>query len=164
QRQAWLTHLADYGVTPPFPQLERPVVRVADDQRMTKFSLDLDGTDLNAMTFKGRAEKLGWTRGSVTDGGGIEAYRKTFPAAGAEVFLQLEGMYMGIGMDASITLGKVCFVKPGSVQVGSYVYDTPNDENDARLIPFGDVPPIVFSEVMGDLQKISGKADRGEAE
>ncbi len=37
------------------------------------------------------------------------------------------------------------------------LYDEPIDENDPRLIAFGNVPPIVFSEVMGDLRKITGK-------
>ena len=77
------------------------------------------------MTFRGRAEKLGWTRGSVTDGGCMDAYRKVFPGAGVEAFLGVEGLYIGIGMDESIKLEDFSFVRAGSVQVGSYVYDTP---------------------------------------
>jgi hypothetical protein len=119
-------------------------------------SLQHKGTELNGMTFKGRAERLGWQRGSVCDGGGISSYRKCYPGAGADAILEVDGMYIGIGMEDSIKLGRFSFVKSGSVTFGSYTYDEPSDDKDARLIAFGDVPPIVFSETLGDLTKIAG--------
>jgi len=156
-RSAWRTHLADYEIKTPFPQLDRPVVAVKDNERSQKMCRDYDGTSLNAMTFRSRAEKLGWARGSVTDAGGVDAYRKVFPGAGVEAFLGLDGMFVGIGMNDTIQLQNLLFVRAGTVKIGSYVYDTPSDEADPRLIPFGEVPPVVFSEVMGDLARISGK-------
>jgi hypothetical protein len=162
QRQAWQNHLADYEIEPPFSQLERKVVRCTEEQAGQRMHRDLHGTSVNAMTFKGRAERLGWYRGSVCDGGGITSYHKTFPSSGADVFLGVEGMYMGIDMNESITLGEVCFVRHGTVKVGSYTYDEPSNDDDPRLLALGQVPPIIFSEVMGDLQRIAGKTD-GEA-
>lgn len=164
KRQAWRVHLADHEVDPPFPQLERPVVHVDDASRPSRAHESLRGTSLNAMTFKGRAERLGWHRGSVCDGGGITSYWKGFPAAGADAFLELEGMYMGIDMSASIQLGTLRFVRGGSVAVGSYTYDDPTKDEDPRVLSFGDVPPIVFSEVMGDLNRIAGVGHESEAE
>ena len=156
-RQGWLKHLADYDVIPPFAQLERPVVKVKPEQKGTKFGSEVAETELNAMTFKGRAERLGWTRGSVCDAGGISFYLKSFPAAGVDVFVGTDGLYVGIDMYSDITLGKAFFVKHSSVQIGSYVYDEPGDTNDPRLVAYGVVPPIAFSEAMGDLVKIAGK-------
>lgn len=156
-RQAWVQHLADYNIAPPFPQLDRPAVIVKDEERAMKFGKHVEGTSLNAMTFRSRAEKLGWARGSVVDAGGVTSYRKTFSGAGIDAFLSLDGMYVGIGMEESITLGTVCFVPSGSVKTGSYTYDEPGKEDDPRLITFGGVPTVPFSEVMGDLTKISGK-------
>lgn len=156
-RQAWLKHLADYDIVPPFAQLERPVVTVKPDQKPVKFGKEVAGTSLNGMTFKGRAERLGWGRGSVCDGGGINFYLKTFPAADVDVFLETEGMYVGIDMYTDITLGKIFFTKHGSVQIGGYTYDEPGDQQDARLVPFGEAPAIAFSEAMGDLSRIAGK-------
>ncbi len=83
-RAAWQTHLADYEIIPPFPQLERPVIAVKDDQHGQRICGTYNGTSLNAMTFRSRAEKLGWTRGSVADAGGVDAYRKVFPARGSK--------------------------------------------------------------------------------
>ena len=92
QRQAWTMHLADYNIEPPFLQMQRPVVYPATDEKDVKYSSKFAGTELNAMTFKGRAERLGWHRGSVTDGGGVSFYCKTFPGAGADALLSLDGI------------------------------------------------------------------------
>lgn len=156
-RAAWIAHLADYDVAPPFPQLDRPVVRVGANEAATKFGKSVHGTSLNAMTFRSRSEKLGWVRGSVCDAGGVGAYRKVYSGAGVEAFLHLDGMYVGTSCDDSIMLEEVFFVKAGSVEVGSYVYDQPANESDPRLLAFSEVPPVPFSETMGDLAKISGK-------
>ena len=151
-------------MVPPFAQLERPVVRLAPGQEQTRVSSEFDKIELNAMTFRGRAERLGWSRGSVVDAGGVNYYYKQFPAAGVDVFIALEGMYVGIDMYSDITLGDVVFVKHRSVEIGSYTYDEPSGENDERVMPFGAVPAIAFSEAMGDLVKIAGKSGTQAAE
>jgi hypothetical protein len=164
QRADWLRHLADYEVTPPFAQLDRPVVTVQPEDREQKFSAVVSGTELNALTFKGRAERLGWTRGSVCDAGGIGFYLKTFPTAGVDVFAGVEGMFIGAGMDDCITLGNAFFVRSGSVKIGSYEYDEPADNTDPRLVALGSVPAIAFSEGMGDLVRIGAKSAAVEEE
>lgn len=162
QRQAWASHLADYDVRSPFLQLERPVVFPADNEKQITTSTKYRGTSLNAMTFKGRAERLGWQRGSVCDGGGITSYRKSFPDAGADAILAVDGMYIGIDVYADVKLEQFCFVRGGSVSFGSYTYDEPSNEKDERLLAFGEVPPIVYSEILGDLGKIVGQKEEEE--
>jgi hypothetical protein len=164
QRTAWVKHLADYDVEPPFAQLERPVVLVEPPDAGRLMGDRYAGTTLNGMTFKGRAERLGWTRGSVCDAGGINFYLKTFPSAGVDVFVGTEGMFVGMDMESEVTLGKVFFVRHASVAIGSYVYDEPGDESDPRLVAFGEVPVIAYSEAIGDLGKISGKAEEAGGE
>ncbi len=158
-RQAWLTHIADYNVSPPLLQLERPVIFPDPDQAAVRLSTQYSGTRINGTTFKGRAERLGWQRGSVCDAGSIPFYRKCFPGAGADVLLELDGMYIGIDIYSEIELKRFGFVKTGTVKIGSYVYNEPTDEKDPRLVPFAEVPPIVFSETLGDLAKIAGSKD-----
>jgi hypothetical protein len=156
ERGMWQAHLADYEIEPPFPQLERPVVRLADSQREVKIITDYRGTSLNALTFRGRAERLGWFRGDVGDGAGIFCFWKSFPAAGVDALIGLEGMYIGVGMNDEIRLEDVCFVQPREASRYGY-YGIPRGEGDERLLALKDVPPIVYSEVMGDLQKIAGQ-------
>lgn len=156
ERNAWRQHLLEFEITQPFPQLERSVIVPKPEEKTQNLSIKWNGVQLNAMTFKGRAEKLGWRRGSVCDAGFIPTYWKSFPEAGADAFLELENFYIGISMDEQVTLQDLYFVKSNSVQIGSYVYDDPDpNKGDPRIIPFGNVPPIVFSEVMGDMRKIA---------
>jgi hypothetical protein len=49
------------------------------------------------------------------------------------------------------------------VKVGSYTYDEPGNAEDERVMALGEAPPIVFSEVMGNLKKIAGTKGEGEA-
>jgi hypothetical protein len=67
-------------------------------------------------------------------------------------------------MYSDVTLDGVFFVKHRSVTTGSYTYDEPRDENDARVVPFGQVPPIAFSEAMGDLVRIAGRGKQESEE
>jgi len=160
-RQAWQRHIADYNIEPPFPQMDRRVVTLKEQDRETRLIADFANKELNAMTFRSRAEKLGWHRGSVADAGMITFYRKAFPAAGADILLYLDGMFVGADMYASVQLQHAYFVKSGSVKIGSYIYDEPSDENDERVLGLKDVPAIVYSESLADLQQISGTAAAG---
>lgn len=165
QRSAWRNHLTDHEIDQPVPQLDRPVVRVKDSDRTNRRITQVKGTSLNGMTFKGRAERLGWRRGSVVDAGGISSYVKSYPATGIDVIAGVEGMFIGMGMEDSMTLGDGWFVRQGSVALGSYVYDEPSNDADPRVVSFGEVPEIVYSETMADLGLIAGKtADADDEE
>lgn len=157
---AWRTHLEDYAVEPPFAQLERPVARVSAELATARFHPGGTATGtaatVGALTFKSRAEKRGWTRGSVNDGGGVWHYVKRFPGAGVDVFLETGGLFIGAGMDDQVEPGRLFFVRADSVRTGGYTYDEPQDENDPRLVALGEVPPVAFSEAVGDLKTILG--------
>ncbi len=160
----WKQHLAAAGIKPLVPQLERPLRLVSESEKGLTEGDWVRGVKLGGMTFKGRADRLGWIRGSVVDGGGIESYRKPFPEAGVEALLtDLDGMYIGIDPESQISLGCVCFIKLGSVLFGSYTYDTPG-KGDSRLLSFSQVPPIVFSEAVSDALLIAGKTVEEEEE
>ena len=155
-RDQWRQHFSDYSVVAPFPQMERSVITPTDEEKKLLATGKWSGSELNAMTFKNRAEKLGWRRGSVCDAGMVGCYWKDFAETGVDVFLAVNDMYVGIGMDETISLSHLYFVKHGSVKIGSYVYDEPSVENcDERLIPFEKVPQIAFSEAFGDMGKIA---------
>lgn len=153
--RAWTGHISDYGVDPPFVQLERPTIPVAQGQEQLKYYPEFAGKSLAGLTFKGRAERLGWSHGSVIDAGDVSDYLKRFPAAGVDAFINLEGLCMGAPMDSEVTLREIFFVTSGSVKIGSYEYDKPEAETDPRLVCLGNVRPLVFSEVIGDLRRIT---------
>lgn len=155
--QTWQTHLDDYEVETQFPQLGRPVVVVAPEQAGDKSFDAAGGAEVNALGFKSRTEKRGWTRGSVVDGGGVYFYTQRFPGAAVDAILHLEGMHVAAGMDDTVTLRHLQFVRAGSVKIAGYTYDVPSDDQDPRLIALGDVPPVVFSEAAGGVRSIAGR-------
>jgi hypothetical protein len=155
-RSAWGRHLSDYEITPPFPQLDRPVVRVREDERALTTTNEFASARLTAMVFLGRAEKLGWTRDAGGEGGTTEAYRRVFPGSGLAAYVQVEGMEFGSPLDEEIALGRLWF-QHRVARPGGNTDAISSDSSDGRHIRFGDVPPVVFSEAMGDLARISGR-------
>jgi hypothetical protein len=160
---AWRAHLARFKVEPPFPQLDRAVERLEPLHANRRELAVAQGKELGAGTFRSRAERRGWQRGSVVDAGGVAGYFKSFPGAGVEVTIETEGLYIGIDPMETVTLGVARFVRADSVKRGSYVYDDPQ-AGDERVMNFGSVPPVVYSETVGDLKAIAGivAADGGE--
>jgi hypothetical protein len=154
-RQAWIQHLATHEITPPFPQLDRAVIKPEPELRTRKIFEDLADIELNAMTFRSRAEKRGWVRGSVCDGGAIFFYFKRFSTFGVDAFLGLNDMSVNADRDSGITLDDYFFVRSNSVPIGDHINDEPHNEHDPRLIAAGDVPPIAYSEALGDILQIA---------
>jgi len=162
-RAAW--HAAFASVEQPFPQIDRPVFTVNGKERDKTFSFAFEDQRINALSFKSRAERRGWRRGSVIDSGEVSAYRKAWPNHNLESFLRLEGMNVRTDYDSATTLKDFFVVKAGSIVVGSYTYDEPRNSDDPRLLKMRDVPPIVYSEIIADLYAITKKtAAEGEDE
>ena len=159
---AWRAHLADHEVEPAFEQMERPVARPAASQRNRCEYDGVSGKSVLGITFRGRMDRLAWRHGSVQSHGYVSCFLKPFPESGVDGLLRVEGMYMGIGMEASVTLGPLQFVKSGSVRTASGEYDEPSGPDDPRLVRLGDVPAVVYSETVSDLAEIAGAADPEE--
>lgn len=150
---AWRVHLTRFKVKPPFPQLDRPV-ELMDPLHGNRREIPVTKEkQLGAGTFRSRAEKRGWLRGSVVDAGGISSYYKVYPGAGIEVILPTENFWIGCDPMETITLGGAWFVKADSVERGSYTYDEPSPD-DPRVLRFDQVPAVVYSETIGDLKAI----------
>ena len=148
----WKNYFSDANISPVFPQLERKVFLCADNKKTVKISRDYSGIQVNAFTFIGNLEKRGWLRGSIIDGGVISSYYKSFPEEQLLAILEQTGN-LSIGyFEEPATIGNLMFVKNNSAEFGSYIYNEPRTDSDARLIPFGKVPPIVFSEVTSDME------------
>jgi hypothetical protein len=163
ERAAWQAALVKAGASVPFAQMERPVHTASGEDRERTLSFAFEDQTVNAATFKGRAERLGWRRGSVIDSGEVSSFRKNWPNDKLETFLRLEGLgVQGFDYESEATLKDFFFVKAGSIVTGSYTYDEPNDAGDERLLKLGAVPPIVYSETLADLHAITKKKSQGD--
>lgn len=150
----WRAHFLRMKVKQPFPQIDRPVERM-DPLHANRKSITLtEGKKLNVGTFKSRAEKRGWTRGSVVDAGGISSYYKLYPGAGIEAIIPTNNFWVGIDPMDQIELEPAYFATADTVERGSYTYDEPAPD-DPRVLRFDQVPPVVFSETLADLKAIT---------
>ena len=151
QIEAWQSHLSDYEIEPPFPQMERAIVRVTAEQRACKMYEQLKGAKLNALSFRGKAERSGWTRGPVGDGAMVASYRKQFAALGLDAFVTIDGLPAYADPTAEVTIGSILFLPTDA---------TPR-EFQSRLMALGDVPAMAFSEAIGDIARICGRLEVG---
>jgi hypothetical protein len=148
----WKEALMDADIQPIFPQLDRPTIFLKETDKHLKLSIEFNNVQYGGYSFVGKMEKLGWSRGSVVDGGGISSYYKDFSELGVTAIIMQVGILSVGYYDENAELGNLMFVKNKTVSFGSYNYDEPEKSDDARLISFGEVPPIVYSEVMADMQ------------
>ncbi len=147
----WKNDLLDNDIQAIFPQLNRPVILLDSMDENVKMSDAFEGVEVGGYTFLSRMEKTGWVKGSIGDGGCILSYYKTFTEVGlVAIVLQTGGLSVGY-YDVNAEIGKVMFVKKADIRFGNYAYDEPSKMNDPRLVRFGNVPPIVYSEVMADM-------------
>ena len=150
---AWRAHLSRFKVKAPFPQIDRPV-ELLDPLHGNRREISVTKEKkLSAGTFRSRAEKRGWTRGSVVDAGGISSYYKLYPGAGVEVILPTNDFWVGCDPMDTLELGAAYFVKAESVERGSYIYNEPSPD-DPRVMRFDQVPAVVWSETLSDLKAI----------
>lgn len=148
----WKNELLELGISPVFPQLERPVFPLpVEEGHQTKVA-DFKGIRLSDYTFVGQMNRKGWFRGSVVDNGIIRSYRKDFRYAGVTVFLIQQGELSIGSLGGTAELGDLMFVNSSSGKSGSYVYDEPQTESDPRLIQLSALPPVVYSEVMSEME------------
>ncbi|MFK8079950.1 MAG: DUF4132 domain-containing protein [Granulosicoccus sp.] len=150
----WNDHFSRMKIKPPFAQLGRPVAKL-DSAHVNRKSLVLiDGQEVASGTFRSRAEKLGWARGSMGDGATICTYYKNYPGTAVSVTLAIEDFYIGQDPGDSIVLGKAMFMKDEAEKTGNFVFNEASSSDDPRVLTFGEVPAVVYSETVTDLQAI----------
>ena len=100
----------------------------------------------------------------MCDAGCINYYLKTFPGAGVDVFVGMEGMCVGPGYVFRYRIRQDLFCAAWERPDRQLHLQRPTDAKDPRLVRFGGVPAIAFSEAMGDLARIAGKPETKDAE
>ena len=144
---AWKEQLEDYEVIQPLEQLQRPVFRLTEEEKEQTELTRFGGKLLNGLSLSGKLQNLGWYRGSVQDAGGYYTFYREDGQVGAE--LEFSGCFVG-DENEEVTVYGVRFYRAGTVQRGSYVYDTIKKENEYRL---SEVAPRYFSEIVLQLTK-----------
>ena len=159
---AWKEQLSDYEIVQPIEQLEKKVYTVDDTEKGKLDLIRFNDRELNGYTLLNRMTKMGWYKGSVQDAGCFYTFYReditkrtdmgngVIKYEGNAVELTFSGMYVA-GDDENVSIEKVRFYEPGTVERGSYVYDEADDEKSLKL---DEVNPRYFSEIVAQLEVI----------
>jgi hypothetical protein len=141
--QAWLHHLADYEIKPLLQQLGKGVYTLPEDKQQADAIKDFEGHLLEAFALRGRALKLGYTRGPAEDGGWFHVYQKRFPTLGLEAVLEFTGNPLP-EENRTVALLNLSFGKTGG-----------EDRWQRSNLPLKQVPKVLLSECYNDLRLIA---------
>ena len=153
--KVWTKHVKDYKLKPPFAQMNRPVRRATAEQKQRDELDDFKGRSAGAMSFRSRSERRSWVKASAEDGGVICFVSKSFPTAGYDAMLWVDGYYASIDASEDVTAEKLRFTKHAA------------DGNlwGSEPVKVAEVPDLVFSEVMADLDVVMPpKSEEDEAD
>ena len=147
QSVAWRLHLKDYEVEPLFEQFGRPTFDLAEERKQEDELTDFRGHILEAFKLRGRASKLGYTRGQTQDGGWFYDYHKRFPTLGMEAVLEFTGNGL---LEENHTVAMTTFRFERVAPEGE------PDMGGARM-SLGEVPSVLLSECWNDLRQIAAE-------
>jgi hypothetical protein len=150
QVEMWTAHLADYEVTPLFEQLGRGVHAVTPETRSKRELTDFTGHLVEAFALRGRATKLGYTRGQSEDGGWFYSYDKRFPTLGLVATIGFTGNYLP-EENRTVALRDLSFLRVTA------------DGRRAELT-LGDVPEVLVSECWHDLRLLAAEGSGFDAD
>jgi hypothetical protein len=139
----WSAHLADYEVTPLFHQLGRGVHAITPELRAKRELTDFTGYVLEAFALRGRAAKLGYTRGQTEDGGWFYTYEKHFPTLGIVATVNFTGNPLP-EENRLVALKTLSFRQKAA------------DGRQAELT-LGDVPAVLVSECWQDMRLLAAE-------
>jgi hypothetical protein len=147
QSQIWRQHFKDYEVEPLFEQFGRPNFDLPEERKQEDELEDFRGHVLEAFKLRGRANKLGYTRGQAQDGGWFFDYHKRFPTLGIEAVLE----FTGNGLpeeNREVALTTLHFERAA-----------PEAEpvNPGSKMALGEVPPVLLSECWNDIRQIAAE-------
>jgi hypothetical protein len=141
--EKWQQHLKDYEVKPLFQQFGKGTWTLPEAKRRDTAVTDFEGHLIEAFALRGRANKLGYQRGSTEDGGWFMTYEKRFPTLGLAAIIEFTGNPLP-EENRTVGLIKLSFV---STQ-GSNDYNRPD-------LALSEVPPVLLSECYNDMRLIA---------
>ncbi|MBZ9558922.1 MULTISPECIES: DUF4132 domain-containing protein [unclassified Modicisalibacter] len=141
---AWDAHLDDYEVTPLFEQFTSQVE--IDDPNATEIR-DREGWLISLSAMRSNADKLGWRRGPVEDGGVFSTYERHFPGVALAAVITFKGDLVGdaVTLSSLTALESLCFVRMRGNDALAY----------ARPLALVGVPAVMLAEALGDYHALA---------
>lgn len=140
----WQQHLVDYEVAPLFQQFGKGTYTLPADKKHATSIDAFEGHLIEAFALRGRALKLGYTRGPTEDGGWFMTYEKRFPTLGMKAVIEFTGNPLP-EENRTVALLKLSFE---AVRQGG-------DAHERSEMPLSDVPAVLLSECYNDVRLIA---------
>lgn len=140
---AWRQHLEDYEVEPLFEQLRSESFVLPEERGLEPSLEDFEGHVLESFALRGRASKLGYTRGPTEDGGWFFTYRKDFPSLGLRTVVEFTGNFLP-EENRDVALRSLGFERLQE-----------NEEAEGGTVALGEVPRVLLSEAWNDLRQMA---------
>lgn len=143
--QAWQEHLADYEVSPLFQQFGKGTHTLDEAKAEAREIEDFRGSLVEAFRLRGRATRLGYTRGAAGDGGWFSTYEKRFPTLGVTTVITFSGNSLP--------------EENRTVALLSVGFERRTDQQGAAptTLRLEDVPKVLLSEAWNDLRILAGE-------
>lgn len=143
EKNAWIQKFFDLGIEIIFPQLQRPIISLKEKDKEATQIETFAGKTRNANKVKGAFKRLGWVHWELGDHGDIYSFSKLFHELGIQAIVGTFGeVFVGYEDSGEAEFGNLYFLK-----LSDKWYEEPR-------LPLGQVPPIVYSEVLSELEQI----------
>ena len=146
ESRLWREHLKDYSVESLFEQFGRANFDLSEQQKAETDLSDFEGHLLEAFKFRGRANKLGYTRGQAQDGGWFFEYHKRFATLGLQATIEFTGNGLP-EQNRTVALTHLHFDRLAEGQSGG---------GQEKLL-LSEVPPVLLSECWNDIRTIAAE-------
>ena len=143
--QRWQQHLLDYEIKPLFQQFGKGTYELPADKANAKEITDFKGHVLEAFALRGRANKLGYHRGSAEDGGWFSIYEKRFPTLGLTAVVEFTGNALP---EENRTVALVSL---------SFTPFSKENHWDRGEIPLNKIPRVLLSECYNDMRLMAAE-------
>jgi hypothetical protein len=148
----WQAHLVDYEIRPLFQQLGKGNYALPEPKSKDDTIKDFEGHLIEAFALRGRALKLGYTRGTAEDGGWFRVYEKRFPTLGLSAVIEFTGNPLP---EENRTVALLSLTFSGNASTSSWQH--------GKLM-LAKVPKVLLSECYNDLRLIAAEGTGYDAD
>ena len=148
-RQAWIEHFNDYEVVPLFSQFDRAPFTLTEQMKKNTGISDFQGHLISAFTLRGKATKLGYTRGEAEDAGWFYTYKKDFPELELQALIEFSGNFLP-EEERTVALQTLYFYRQSKKQESAY-------SRYGSKVHLGEVPAVLLVECWNDIRAIAAE-------
>jgi len=147
----WKKLLFELSVEQVFPQLDRPLPDMEGIDMSSRMIKKFLHTEMAVGSIRSTLERAGWFKGPTGDGGYLESIKLLYFEKKLEAVLELDGVGVGYGWSNQERTGRLYFIDKSKIKSR---YDSIRSEDDEKLIPLHQLPPIFLAEVIGAIDRI----------